>query len=555
MADAGMLVANCGRCGVVAAFALASASACTVSGAVSGDPRYMSSASGAGAAVGFGGAGNSAAGSFGNPQGGVGFASGGVGNVATGGNFGAGGLGAGGMSVTGGGGLGAGGSNAGGASAGGTGSAQTCGFTPGYTGPLLGRCDAASCSNGLCGIVHAQGGFLTLDDFEGAAVSAPPIAIHWPARDGRVGSWQKFADPSANSKAALEASGGGGSPDSKQALHFSGGAGPWGASVALPIGNCYDASAYDGISFWLKGNAGAGNATVKFNLQTPPTEPTLTGGSCTANCSDHFGKVLDVPATWTRVKVPWSDLKRGCTPTTPPVPANFDPQKMILALSFQQIDPTKGFDYFIDDITFDLDNKTVNNLGDILTEPIYGEMFKTALPVFSYSGLVSAASSYGQGTFAQAGTALDRKHEVAAFLGQVTHETGSLTIVREAACYPTHTAACTVTDNYFGRGAIQLTYDANYAAADSTFPGIHANPDLVATNTAFAFGTGIWFWMNKGCHGQIMGQNFGGTTNIINGGLECGGGPANPTGAADRASLYTQFCAALGINARGTLGC
>jgi hypothetical protein len=61
--------------------------------------------------------------------------------------------------------------------------------------------------------------------------------------------------------------------------------------------------------------------------------------------------------------------------------------------------------------------------------------------------------------------------------------------------------------------------------------------------------------MNKGCHGQIMAQNFGGTTNLINGGLECGGGPANPTGAADRAALYTQFCAALGINARGTLGC
>ena len=44
------------------------------------------------------------------------------------------------------------------------------------------------------------------------------------------------------------------------------------------------------------------------------------------------------------------------------------------------------------------------------------------------------------------------------------------------------------------------------------------------------------------------------TTRIINGGLECGGGP-NKTGAAARAALYTSFCAAFGINPRGQLLC
>jgi chitinase len=280
-----------------------------------------------------------------------------------------------------------------------------------------------------------------------------------------------------------------------------------------------------------------------------------SGGTCTGGCSDHFGKIVTVPSTWTRVKVPWADLKRGCGATTPPIPTNFEPQKMILALSFQQVDPAKAFDYYIDDITFDIEDKSANNIGEILSEPTFNEMFKTALPVFNYSSLISAAGTYGQGTFAQAGSSLDRKHEVAAFLAQIAHETGSLTIVREAACYPTQTASCTVQDGYYGRGAIQLTHQANYNQANGTFPGILNTPDLVATNSAFAFGTGFWFWMNKGCHGQIMGQSFGGTTQIINGGLECGGGPANPNGASQRANLYIQMCAALGINARGTLGC
>jgi len=536
--------------------------ACVVNGSISDDSNATSGGSG----VTSGGHSSSSAGSSSNSQGG-GFTSAGAGNFTSGGAFSNGGSSAlggtgnpsGGAFTTGGvssaGTTAQGGTSAIAGSSSGGAPAMECGWTPGYTGPLLGRCDAASCTNGQCGIVHSKGGFLTLDDFEGAKLTAAPIPIHWPARDGRVGSWQKFADASENSQLAIVDSGGSGSPDSKQALHFTGGAGPWGASVALPIGNCYDASAYEGVSFWVKGDPGAGNATLKMNLQTPPTEPTTSGGSCTAGCSDHFGKIVDVTSTWTEIKVPWSDLKRGCAETSPPVPANFEPAKMILSISFQQVDPSKGFDYFIDDIRFDLGDKPANNLGDIFTQAEFNEMFKAPAPVFTYQGLVSAANTYGQGSFAQAGSDLDRKHEVAAFLGQIAHETGSLTIVREAACYPTHTSACTVTDDYYGRGAIQLTYSANYNAASGTFPGIGSTPDLVATNTAFAYGTGIWFWMNKGCHGQIMGQNFGAVTNIINGGLECGGAPSNTTGAADRANLYTQFCAALGINVRGTLGC
>jgi hypothetical protein len=51
------------------------------------------------------------------------------------------------------------------------------------------------------------------------------------------------------------------------------------------------------------------------------------------------------------------------------------------------------------------------------------------------------------------------------------------------------------------------------------------------------------------CHTAIVGNNFGQTTRVING-IECGGTLQN-----SRIVLYKQFCAALGINAGGTLSC
>jgi chitinase len=117
------------------------------------------------------------------------------------------------------------------------------------------------------------------------------------------------------------------------------------------------------------------------------------------------------------------------------------------------------------------------------------------------------------------------------------------------------TRPCTQGDMWYGRGAIQLTGQANYQAAQAAgFAGVGTTPDLVATNVDFAFGTAAWFWTTTQsavgiCHQAIVGGNFGQTTRIING-IECGG-----TLQDSRVTLYKQFCAALGINAGGTLRC
>lgn len=110
---------------------------------------------------------------------------------------------------------------------------------------------------------------------------------------------------------------------------------------------------------------------------------------------------------------------------------------------------------------------------------------------------------------------------------------------------------------FFGRGAIQLTHDYNYIAASIALTGspdtFCNNPDLVATNETYAWGAGIWFWMENlmpnsagsrsTCHIEASkGANFGDTLNNINGGLEC---PAAP---AFGAASYHERAVAMRIN-------
>ena len=437
------------------------------------------------------------------------------------------------------------------------GPALSCGWKSGYTGPPLGRCDAKSCTDGKCGIFVSKGGFLTLDDFEEAPTAWSPaggIGINWPAQDGRTGAWTQYAStPGKLEVAATDTNGG--SPGSKQALHYSGGPGTFEATLALPMGSsCYDASAYDGISFWVKGNAGAGNGKIKFNLHTPVSEPKESGGACTAGCYDHFAKMIDVTPGWTHYQIKWADFARtDCKSPTPPIPDGFEPHKQIVALSFSVGDMNKGFDYWIDDVTFDVAPESRDTFAKILTKPIYDEMFKTAVAPYSYDGFVGAVAKYGSkygGTFAGERTPLDRKNEVAAFLAHVAHETGSLTLAEE-------TCKCTMPP-YYGRGALQLTGQYNYQSAqDAGFDGIVATPAKVLSTADFAFGTAIWFWMTPRsaqgvCHAAILGGDFSQTTRIING-IECGGDPASKQ--YSRAKLYKAFCAAMGINPHGSLIC
>jgi hypothetical protein len=90
---------------------------------------------------------------------------------------------------------------------------------------------------------------------------------------------------------------------------------------------------------------------------------------------------------------------------------------------------------------------------------------------------------------------------------------------------------------FFGRGAIQLSWNYNYIRASAALTGdpdtFCANPDLVATVEKYAWGAGIYFWMENmraeqgstsdlsTCHIRALSGDIGGTLWNINGNQEC----------------------------------
>jgi len=104
-------------------------------------------------------------------------------------------------------------------------------------------------------------------------------------------------------------------------------------------------------------------------------------------------------------------------------------------------------------------------------------------------------------------------------------------------------------EQYYGRGPMQLSWNYNYGQFSNVFAPSSYNskmylldyPDLIHEDGSLAMMAGIWFYMNpqdpKPSMHDVMtfffeptaadiagnyGTNFGTTTNIINGGQECG---------------------------------
>jgi len=205
---------------------------------------------------------------------------------------------------------------------------------------------------------------------------------------------------------------------------------------------------------------------------------------------------------------------------------------------------------------------TSSGIASILSQSAFDSLFPNRNSIYSYAGLVQAAGMYG--AFATTGSADDQKREVAAFLANVGHETGDLVYVNEIAqapyCQPTAGCPCAPGQEYFGRGALQLSWNYNYCAAGAALgQNLQANPGLVASDPALAWGTGVWFWMTSTgaggttCHDGIRNSGFGATIQVINGGLECNG--ANPSEMQDRVSRYLGICSLLGVSPGGNTTC
>jgi len=89
---------------------------------------------------------------------------------------------------------------------------------------------------------------------------------------------------------------------------------------------------------------------------------------------------------------------------------------------------------------------------------------------------------------------------------------------------------------YFTRGAIQINHNYDYYGASISMTGdpdfLCNSPDTVAQSPVYAWGVGIYKWMEKmtfgtqgsTAHQQVLKLNFGGTVEVLYGDLECPAG-------------------------------
>ncbi|MFD7179510.1 glycoside hydrolase family 19 protein [Streptomyces sp. NPDC059904] len=205
--------------------------------------------------------------------------------------------------------------------------------------------------------------------------------------------------------------------------------------------------------------------------------------------------------------------------------------------------------------------------GFVVSEAQFNQMFPNRNPFYTYSGLTAALSAYPG--FANTGSDTVKRQEAAAFLANVSHETGGLVYIVEqnTANYPhycdsSQSYGCPAgTAAYYGRGPIQLSWNFNYkAAGDALGIDLLHNPYLVEQDAAVAWKTGLWYWNTQSGPGtmtphnaMVNGAGFGETIRSINGSLECNGG--NPGQVQSRVDRYKAFVQILGTTPGDNLSC
>ncbi|MDR0304814.1 MAG: hypothetical protein LBH98_08635 [Chitinispirillales bacterium] len=214
-------------------------------------------------------------------------------------------------------------------------------------------------------------------------------------------------------------------------------------------------------------------------------------------------------------------------------------------------------------------------------------------------GKIDYAAFCGEGSLSV------RKQELAAFLGNISHETtggGSEEKTKTWGLYWREEVAWQNGGNslgyidggnksyppapgksYHGRGPIQISWNYNYGQLSEFLYGdkqiLLDNPDAICPkkpeDATLAFMSAVWFWMTPqvpkpSCHQVYAGtwnpsgediakgrdkSKFGMAIFIINGGLECNGITSSDYRVVDRIDFYKRYIKALGETPEGKCDC
>jgi hypothetical protein len=118
----------------------------------------------------------------------------------------------------------------------------------------------------------------------------------------------------------------------------------WGANFGIRFSRCYDASAYLGFEFRVRGPG-----TMFVGFQTMDSVPLDMGGRCTTKCWFTGGRYLVLEEAFTTHRILWSDV-------SPPDPSS-DVSRELLQISFNVQSGTEPYELWLDDLRLISDAK------------------------------------------------------------------------------------------------------------------------------------------------------------------------------------------------------
>jgi hypothetical protein len=239
-----------------------------------------------------------------------------------------------------------------------------------------GGADAGSGSGGMAactptpGSKKGDGANQVIDELDDTNTMFAPAGVG-------VGSWDFSKDasmgkitPEGTAKLAPVEGGHAGS-----ALHVQGtGLTGWGAALGAFLNgttSSFDASAYGGVAFWIKGTTNVQEGTDKLMVQARMPDVLPGAGTCCndkvpgSECYSGHRAVVSISADWQEVKIPWSAFMGptwGLGSTTP-----FNPNRVRdITLSFNHdamvMDDGASFDVWVDGMRF-MAKEEMGNVG------------------------------------------------------------------------------------------------------------------------------------------------------------------------------------------------
>ncbi|RHZ41653.1 hypothetical protein DYB26_013603 [Aphanomyces astaci] len=291
--------------------------------------------------------------------------------------------------------------------------------------------------------------------------------------------------------------------------------------------NCYYAPTNACFVGWSQGQCNSASALKWCGAGAQPPTPSSSAPTPTYPPAPTYAPATTKASTSAPIPTPSAPKPSSATPTNAPAPG-----------------PSTG-------------------LTNILPKSLFLQIFPQALPIYKYENLVAIAAKYPE--FANTGNVDVDRREVAAFLGQISLESGDLRYVEEinksTMCQQSAEYPCAAGKQYFGRGPIQLSWNYNYKDFGKAVNlDLVASPELVATDYDLVWWSALWYWNADKWNGNIhkvvgLPGGFAKTTFIINGGLECGLNPPNRESEKSRIASFKKFCTLLGVAPGDNLSC